>query len=138
MPYKSVLDILDDRYHKAADVCNLPYVPFVERRAALRTLRAAEGRIHALQERECNGYGWGPGQWIGTYPNAFYERTWTDADDAKAERLTEAAYKRAEGAAAVLGGRLVRGSGDPRGNALAVEFSRPGNPAYPYTLYFGD
>lgn len=138
MAYQSVIEKIEDRYFKASDVCGLPYVPFEDRRAAIVTLRRAELKIHSIQERECDGRGWGPGVWFGEWPNRGYEPVWNEADTAKAERLTEAAYKRAEDAAKVLGGVLVRGSGDVRGNALQVEFPRPYQPNYPFTLYFGD
>lgn len=138
MPYQSVIEKIEDRYFKASNACDLPYVPFKDRRAALVTLRRAETKIHGIQERECDGRGWGPGVWFGQWPNRVYEPVWNEADAAKAERLTEAAYKRAEDAAKVLGGVLVRGSGDVRGNALHVAFRRPDQPDYPWVLYFGD
>jgi hypothetical protein len=93
-----------------------------ERLAALRTLRRANSTIHRLQERECNGEGWSG---MERYDNGNWGHRWTDADEAKAERLTENAYKRAESAAVALGGVLVRGCGDPRGYALLVDFGGP-------------
>lgn len=142
MPYVRMADKLYREFSRLSDVTGHESAqPYSLEVGALLALRACERRLQNLAERECNGEGYGPLLPIHCEHNGrkwtIFERGWTDDDDEKTQRLENAAWDRAERAAKVLGVNLVRGSGDPRGAMLHIEF--PATPdGYKRTMYFCD